>query len=114
MNLPAAMAALAAGALEPAFGVPVDIARQEITALAAVLRGIGLRDRRHRAARPCLRILPMLAGILVALAQHVGGGVAGKSEIGLGWCGLLRQPRDRAGEVAVVGLGVSAGLIAGE
>src|ERR1700758_4438908 len=98
MNLPTATAALAAGALEPAFGVPVDIARQEIAALAAVFRGIGLRDRRHRAACPRLRILPVLAGILVALAQDVGGGVAGEGEIGLGWCGLLRQPRDRTGQ----------------
>src|SRR5947209_18719281 len=104
MSLPTATAALAAGALEPAFGGAVDVARQEIAALAAVLGRVGLRDRRHRAAGARLRILPVLAGILVALAQHVGRGVAGEGKIGLGWCGLLRRPRDRAGEFAGLGL----------
>src|SRR5690242_10328232 len=110
MNLPTATAALATGALEPAFGGAVDVARQEIAALAAILGGIGLRDRRHRAARAGFRILPMLAGVLVAHAQHVRGGVAGEGEIGLGRRRVLRRPRDRAGEVAVVGLGVSIGV----
>src|SRR5689334_3731187 len=114
MNLPTATAALAAGALEPALGAAVDVARQEIAALAAVLGGIGLRDRRHRAAGAGLRILPVLAGILVALAQHVGGGVAGEGEIGLRRRGVLRRPRDRAGEVAVLGLGVGALVTAGK
>src|SRR6476619_2936424 len=100
MNLPTATGALAAGALEPAFGRPVDVARQEIAASAAVLGGIGLRERRHRTARAGLRILPMLAGIPVALAEDVGSGVAGEGEIGLGWRGVLRRPRDRTGEVA--------------
>jgi len=40
MNLPTATAALAAGALEPAFGAAIDVARQEVPALAAVLGGI--------------------------------------------------------------------------
>src|SRR5262245_413400 len=103
MNLPAAMAGLAAGTLEPAFSPAVDVAREEIPALAAVLGSIGLRNRGHRAARPGLRILPMLAGILVTLAQDIGGGVAGKGKVAVG---RRRFPlRDRAGEVAVVDLG---------
>src|SRR5205085_11200276 len=114
MNLPTATAALAAGALEPAFGAAVDVARQEVAALATVLGSIGLRDRRDRTARPGFRILPMLAGILVALAEDVGGGVAGEGEIGLGRGRLLGQHRDRAGEVAVVGLGVGTLVIAGK
>src|SRR6478735_3239819 len=114
MNLPTAMAALATGALEPAFGIAVDIAREEIAALAAILGGIGLRDRRHRAARPGLRVLPVLAGILVTFAQHVGGGVAGKGEIGLGRRCRLRGPCDRPGEVAVLGLGKGVAVIARE
>src|SRR6266700_1949127 len=114
MNRPTATAALAAGALSTAFGVPVDVARQEIAALAAVLGRVGLRDRRHRAAGPGLRILPVLARILVALAQDVGGGVAGEGEIGLGRCGLLRRTCDRTGQVVVVGLGVGAGVVAGK
>src|SRR5947208_4711670 len=114
MNLPTATAALASGALEPAFGAAVDIARQEIAAFAAVLGGIGLRDRRHRTAGAGFRILPVLAGILVALAQHVGGGVAGEGEIGLGWSCLLRRPCDRAGEVAVIGLGIGILVRAGK
>src|SRR4029450_9055510 len=114
MNLPTATAALATGALEPAFGVPVDITGEEGAALAAVLGGVGLRDRGPRAPRAGLRVLPVLAGILVALAQDVGGGVAGEGKIGLGRRRVLRRPRDRAGEVAVVGLGISAAVIAGK
>src|SRR4051812_50067108 len=106
MNLPTATAALASGALEPAFRAPIDIARQEIAALAAILGRIGLRDRRDRAPRSGFRIFPVLAGILVALAQNVGGGVAGEGEIGLGRCGLFGRSRDRTGQVAVVGLGI--------
>src|SRR5262245_21929027 len=113
MNLPTATAALAACALEPAFGGAVDVAREKIAALAAVLGGIGLRDRRHRAARAGFRIFPVLAGIPVALAQDVGGGVAGEGEIGLGRRGILRRPRDRTGEVAVLGLGIGTGVVAG-
>src|SRR3954452_17776947 len=112
MNLPTATAALAAGALEPAFGAAVDVARQEVAALAAVLGGIGLRDRRDRTARPGFRILPMLAGILVVLAEDVGGSVAGEGEIGLGR--RLGRHCDRAGEVAVVGLGVGTFVVAGK
>src|SRR5215510_15041613 len=114
MNLPAAMAALAAGALEPAFGAAVDVARQKIAAFAAVLGGIGLRDRGHRAARPGRRILPVLAGILVALAEHVGGGVAGEGEIAVSRRRLLRRAGDRAGEISVVGLGKGTAVTAGE
>src|SRR6478752_691535 len=112
MNLPTATAALAAGALEPAFGAAVDVARQEVAAPAAVLGGIGLRDRRDRTARPGFRVLPMLAGILVVLAEDVGGGVAGEGEIGVGR-GLGRH-RDRAGEIAVVGFGVGTLVVAGK
>src|SRR6185295_18182731 len=114
MNLPTATAALAAGALEPAFGAAIDVARQEVPALAAVLGSVGLRDRRHRATRTGFRILPVLAGILVALAQHVGGGVTGEGKIGVGRRGVLCRPRDRAGQVAVVGLGVGTGVVAGK
>src|SRR3954454_18182846 len=114
MNLPTAMAALTTGALEPAFGTAIDIAGEEIAALAAILGGIGLRDRRHRAARPGLRVLPVLAGILVALAQHVGGRVAGKGEIGLGRRCRHPRPCDRPGEVAVLGLGEGVALVARE
>src|SRR3954468_21191952 len=112
MNLPTATAALAARTLEPAFGAAVDVARQEVAALAAVFSGIGLRDRRDRPARPGFRILPMLAGILVVLAEDVGGSVAGEGEIGVGR--RLGRHRDRAGEIAVVGLGVGTLVIAGK
>src|SRR3954449_1770628 len=111
MNLPTATAALAAGALEPAFGAAVDVTRQEVAALAAVLGGIGLRDRRDRTARPGFRILPMLAGILVVLAEDVGGSVAGEGEIGVGR--RLGRHCDRAGEVAVVGLGGASFAVKG-
>src|SRR4051795_11310545 len=137
MNLPTATAALAARALEPAFGAAVDVARQEVAALAAVLGGIGLRDRSDRTARPGFRILPMLAGILVVLAEDVGGRVAGEGEIGLGRCrrpgrhcdraGVAGEGRlgsggapppgglgERAGEVAVLGLGVGTFVVAGK
>src|SRR3569623_3734617 len=104
MNLPAAMAGLAAGALQPAFGGPVDVAGEEVPALAAVLGGVGLRQWGHRAARTGLGIFPVLAGVLVALAQDVGGGVAGEGEIALGWRGVLDM-RDRSGDLAVFHLG---------
>src|SRR5689334_18829115 len=110
MNLPTTTAALATRALQPGFGGAVDIARQEIAALAAILGGVGLRDRRHRTACTGFRILPMLAGVLVADAEHVGGGVAGKGKIGLGRWGVLRGPRDRTGEIAVVSLGIGVGV----
>src|SRR6516225_1634965 len=117
MNLPTAMAALAAGALEPALGRAVDVARQEIPAFAAVLGGIGLRDRGHRAARAGLRVFPVLAGILVAPAQNVRGRVAGESEIAVRR--RLIFPGERAGDVAAVQLGErplgkDAAVIAGE
>src|SRR6478735_4623235 len=114
MNLPTATAALAARALEPAFGAAIDVARQEVAALAAVLSGIGLRDRRDRTARPGFRILPMLAGILIVLAEDVGGGVAGEGEIGLGRCRHPGRHCDRAGKVAVIGLGVGTLVVAGK
>src|SRR5262245_26401274 len=103
MNLPTATTGLAAGALEPAFGSSVDIAREEIPAFAAVLCRVGLGDRGHRAARAGFRILPVLAGILVALGEHVGGGVAGKGEIAVSRRRVF--PADRAGEIALVHLG---------
>src|SRR5688572_9973597 len=84
MDLPAAMAALAGSALQPAFGTAVDIACEEIPAGAAVIRRICLGQRRHRTPRPGFRILPRLAGILAALGQHIGGGGAGKDEVALG------------------------------
>jgi len=44
MNLPTATAALAAGALEPAFGIAVDVAREEIAAFAAVFETLASRE----------------------------------------------------------------------
>src|SRR5262245_19749759 len=85
MDLPPPASGLAAGALQPALGPPVNVACQEIPAGPAVLGGVSLRQRRHRAARSGLGIFPGLAGILVALGQHVGGSVAGKGKVGIGW-----------------------------
>src|SRR5882757_10141094 len=61
MNFPAALAALAGGALQPAFRTAIDIAGQEIPAGSPVLGRIGLRQRRHRAPRPGLGVFPGLA-----------------------------------------------------
>src|SRR3954447_23897999 len=113
MNFPPAMPRLAGRALQPAFSTAIDVACEEIAARTAITVGIGLGERRHRASRSGLRVLPGLAGILVALGQDVGGGGAGKDQIRLsrhgGWtC-------DRAGHhLAVIGLGKETAVGAGE
>ncbi len=89
--------ALQAVALQPALVAAVDIACQEIPAGAPV-RGIGLGQRRHRAVRAGLGIFPGLAGILVALGQHVGSGIAGKGKVALG----RRRRRPAAGVIEPV------------
>src|SRR5258707_15502746 len=60
MNFPSATPGLAGGALQPAFRPAIDIARQKIPATASI-RGISLGQRRHRAPRAGLGILPGLA-----------------------------------------------------
>src|SRR5260363_355682 len=39
-------------ALQPALGLAIDVARQKVAARPAIVAGIGLGDRRHRAAGP--------------------------------------------------------------
>src|SRR5260370_10809093 len=101
MNFPAAVLGLAGGALQPAFRRAVDVACQKIPA-GASFRGIGLGQLRHRAPRAGVGIFPGLAGILIALGQDVGGGVAGESKIAFGRGGTGRSaPADRAPHPAV-------------
>src|SRR5882762_7592574 len=106
MNFPPSMSSLTGGALQPAFGAAVDIARQEIPAGAAVLRRVRLGQRRYRAPGTGLGIFPGLTGILVASGQYVGGGIAGEGEIA-----IARHRRidwhsiDRASHILVVHLG---------
>ena len=57
MNFPPALAGLAGRPLQPAFRAAIDIARQKIPA-GAPFRGIGLGQRRHRAARAGLGVFP--------------------------------------------------------
>src|SRR3977135_2525247 len=83
MYFPAAMFALAGSPLQPALGAAVDVARQKIPARAP-FPGVGLCQRRHRTPRAGVGVLPWLAGILIALGQDVGGGIAGKGKIGDG------------------------------
>src|SRR3569832_412300 len=82
-DLPMATRGAAGRALKPALGMAIDIARQDVATGAAVIIRIRTRKRRHRTVRAALRILPGLAGILVAAGQNIGSRIAGKSEIGV-------------------------------
>ncbi len=81
-DFPLAAAGLASRALQPAFGVFINVTRQKIPA-GASLGSIGLRQRRYRAPRAGRGVFPGLARILVPSGQHVGGGRARESEIGI-------------------------------
>src|SRR3974390_3734228 len=78
--LPGAAVLLTGLALQPGLRALGHIAREEIAAGLAVLR-IGRRYRRDGATRAGRGILPLLARILLAAAQHFARRRLGESEI---------------------------------
>ncbi len=102
-NLPSPLTRLAGFSLQPGFRAPFDVAGQEIPARSP-LGCIGTGQRRHRPPRPCVRILPRLAGILAAAGQDIGGRIARKGHIAVGRPIVgsrpdLRDRRDRACDI---------------
>src|SRR3954469_7780523 len=95
----------AGGALKPGLGAVPDVTRQKVAAEKAVLR-IGVRDRRHRAARAGPWILPGLARILLRVPKHNRRSCLGISKIVVVRDGRrardLRSRLDRRGLLGLV------------
>src|SRR5579859_4962097 len=98
---PMAEAVAAGFALHPGLALVAHPARQEITALDAVV-AIGRGERRDGAVGAGERVLPVAAGLAVALEQRGGGG-ARRREISVGEGRRRRDPPgDRGGGIDAV------------